>query len=130
MGQEKKRARETTCFQNGIKIFGDAWTLFIINSLQDGEKRFCELQRLLNNLNPVTLSSRLKKLEKLKFIERKEETIDKLSVTYALTEKGSGMLVIIKDIEAYAQKYLRWLYGNLNELKKYGSLANSMGDVE
>ncbi len=115
MGQAKKtlvhekrpvKSSKTACLHDGLKIFGDAWTLFIINSLQSGEKRFCELQRFLGNINPVTLSSRLKKLEKLKFIERKEETIDKLSVTYNLTAKGAGMIPIIKHIEEYAGKYL------------------------
>ena len=97
---------KTKCFEDGIKIFGDAWTLFIINILADGEKRFCEIQRRLDNINPVTLSNRLKKLEKFGFLKRKEETIDKLSVTYSLSKKGLGMLPIIKNIEAYAKRYL------------------------
>ncbi len=100
------KMQKSKCFHDGLKIFGDTWTLFIISSLADGEKRFCELQRLVDNVNPVTLTSRLKKLEKLKFIERKEETIDKISVTYSLTKKGAGVVPVLRSIESYAQKYL------------------------
>jgi|GEM_PF-593997 len=94
------------CVEKGLEIFGDAWTLFIVSSLAEGEKRFCELQRVLGNLNPVTLTSRLKKMEKLGFVERKTEKIDKLSVSYALTKKGFAMLPVLREIENYAKKYL------------------------
>ena len=99
-------SKKPACTREGLKIFGDAWTLFIFSSLADGEKRFCELQRRLDNINPVTLTSRLKKLEKLGFIQRKEELIDKLSVSYCLTKKGEGTLPILREIEHYAKKYL------------------------
>lgn len=99
-------AMKSKSMANGVKIFGDHWTLFIISTLSQGEKRFCELQRNLNDINPVTLTNRLKKLEKLGFIKRREETIDKLSVTYELTKKGEGMVAVIQTIETYAKKYL------------------------
>jgi DNA-binding HxlR family transcriptional regulator len=94
------------CVGKGHEIFGDVWTLFIIRSLSDGEKRFCEIQRKVGGVNPVTLTSRLKKLEKMGFIERKKELIDKLSVSYSLTKKGVGMLPVLQAIETYAKKYL------------------------
>lgn len=94
------------CVGKGHEIFGDVWTLFIVRSLADGEKRFCEIQRKVGGVNPVTLTSRLKKLEKMGFIERKKELIDKLSVSYSLTKKGEGMLPVLQAIETYAKKYL------------------------
>ena len=94
------------CIRKGLEIFGDAWTLFIIRSLSGGTKRFCGLQRELDNVNPVTLTSRLKKLEKLGFVERKKDLEDKLSVNYSLTKKGVGMLPVLHQIETFAQKYL------------------------
>jgi len=94
------------CVGKGHEIFGDVWTLFIIRSLADGQQRFCEIQRKVGGVNPVTLTSRLKKLEKLGFIARKKELIDKLSVSYSLTKKGEGMLPVLQAIETYAKKYL------------------------
>lgn len=94
------------CFYTAIKIFGDSWTLFIIDSLAEGEKRFCELERAVADVNPVTLANRLKKLEKLGFINRREHTLDKLSVTYLLTKKGAGLIPILRAMEVYAKKHL------------------------
>lgn len=101
-----KKKAGNTCTHEGLKIFGDAWTLFIIKSLAEGQKRFCEIQRSVESINPVTLTTRLKKLERCGFIERKKELVDKLSVSYDLTKKGRGMLPILREIELYARKYL------------------------
>jgi DNA-binding HxlR family transcriptional regulator len=89
-----------------LTVFGDAWTLFIIDALSTGGRRFSELERSIQNICPVTLANRLKKLEQLGFIHREEGTLDKLSVVYFLTEKGSGMLPIIKKMRVYAERYL------------------------
>lgn len=91
---------------SAIKLIGDDWILCIVGSLKAKELRFCELQRAVTGINPVTLTNRLKRLEKEKIIRRKEETLDKLSVVYELTEKGQGILPIIKEIDQFAKKFL------------------------
>lgn len=88
-----------------LKILGDYWTLLIIKSLGESEMRFCELQRAAGDVNPVTLTSRLKKLEECSFLERKEESLDKQSVTYHLTEKGRGVLPIIASIDTFSENF-------------------------
>lgn len=106
---DKKAKNNPVCgkaLATGLKIFGDTWTLFIVNSLSTGEKRFCELQREVGDLNPVTLTSRLKKLQKEGFVERKKESMDKLSVSYLLTKKGRGMLPVLRKIESFAKQYI------------------------
>lgn len=94
------------CFKEGFKLLGDAWSLLIIRNLSDGGMRFCGLQRKLDNVNPVTLTNRLKKLEKLRLIERETETIDRNSVCYSLTRQGKELLPILHSLESYARKYL------------------------
>lgn len=89
-----------------LRVFGDAWTLFIIDALRSGSKRFSELERAIPDICPVTLSGRLRKLEKLGFVKREEKTLDKLSVSYSLTAQGADMLPIIKNMRAYAEKHL------------------------
>ena len=90
----------------GIKMLGDAWILCIVGTLSKGNLRFNELQRAIAGINPTTLTSRLKKLEKEKMIARKEETIDKLSVIYSLTDKGKAILPTLKEIQLFADKFL------------------------
>ena len=91
---------------NGIKILGDVWILCIVGTLAKKEMRFNEIQRTVTGINPTTLTDRLKKLEKEKMILRKEETVDKLSVTYSLSDKGKGILPILKEINIFANKFL------------------------
>ncbi|MFZ5535228.1 MAG: winged helix-turn-helix transcriptional regulator [Patescibacteria group bacterium] len=94
------------CSAHELQILGDYWTLSIIQVLSASEKRFSEIERELASINPTTLSNRLKKLEEQGLIVRKEETVDKLSVVYALTDKGIGILPILKQIKLFAEKYL------------------------
>lgn len=90
---------------NAINIIGDSHVLCIISNLGNRGMRFNELQRSINGINPTTLSDRLKRLEKEKIISRQEETVDKVSVVYELTEKGQGIIPIIKKIAKFAQKF-------------------------
>jgi DNA-binding HxlR family transcriptional regulator len=89
-----------------MKLLGDFWTLMIIETLRDEEKRFCQIERDLPASNPVTLTSRLKKLEMLELVVRRTETVDKVSVSYGLTPKGRAILPIIDQIKLFAENHL------------------------
>lgn len=91
------------CSKN-LKLLGDYWTLRIIDALRSGEKRFCQLQRDVENPSPTTLTDRLKNLEVMHLISRSEETQSKISVTYSLTNRGKEVLPIIDAINALSQK--------------------------
>lgn len=97
--------KKASCTNVGLRLLGDYWSLSIIQGLQLGEKRFCKIERLLPGINPTTLTNRLKKLESEKIISRREETIDKLSVTYVLTQKGLAVVPIIRAIATFASTY-------------------------
>lgn len=85
-------------FNNTLKILGDFWTLRIIGALESGPMRFCEIERTLQNSNPVTLTNRLKKLEKFSYVARSAETVDRQSVSYALTTKGEKVLPVVASL--------------------------------
>jgi len=87
-----------------MKLMGDYWTLKVIDSLKHGELRFCELQRRLEGLNPVTLTNRLKKLERAMLVKRSESAQDKISVSYTLTSLGKEALPIIQSLDQFAVK--------------------------
>lgn len=92
-----------TCLST-LKLLGDYWTLRIIDALRDGEMRFCEVQRRVDNLNPVTLTDRLKKLEDAQMLIRKEDTLGKVSVSYTLSDKGTECIPVIEAINTFAAK--------------------------
>ncbi len=94
------------CTSSTLKLLGDFWTLAIIDALASQELRFCEIERALPDINPVTLTNRLKKLEQTGLIERREETVDKLSVTYRLTKQGRGIMPILAAIQEFTDNDL------------------------
>ena len=102
-----KNANYTKCSPKELKMLGDFWTLAILQVLGTSEKRFSEIERELTKASPTTLTNRLKKLEEQKLIKRKEETVDKLSVVYSLTDKGRGTLPILHEIRLFANKFLK-----------------------
>jgi DNA-binding HxlR family transcriptional regulator len=87
-----------------LKLLGDFWTLRIIDALSGGEVRYCELQRRIGNVNPVTLTSRLKKLEDARLINRTEEPINKVAVSYSLTELGHAALPVLSAVNHFSDK--------------------------
>jgi DNA-binding HxlR family transcriptional regulator len=87
-----------------IKILGDYWTLRIIDRLGEGEIRFCDLQRAVDNCNPVTLTNRLKKLEETGLVSRIADPDEKNCVTYKLTGRGQDALPVIAAIDTFAKK--------------------------
>lgn len=100
MKQQGTTPTETT---DGLKLLGDFWTLRVVGALEIGEVRFCELQRLLGNVNPVTLTNRLKKLEEARLVRRTEESVDGCSVTYSLTRRGQKVLPIVAAIDSFSK---------------------------
>ncbi len=94
---------EDHCQAEALKLLGDYVTLRIIDFLRATEKRFTELQRSIGDVNSVTLSNRLKRLEAAGVIERKEATIDRQSVAYRLTDLGAGLLPILREIQNFTR---------------------------
>lgn len=93
-------------FNEAFKLLGDFCTLRVIEVIGDGALRFSEIQRGLDNINPVTLTSRLKKLEEAGVISRQVETVDRQSVVYALTEKGAACLPVIDAIKTFTLQHI------------------------
>lgn len=80
--------------------------LIIVNELMQGTCRFNALQRRACGISPVTLTDRLKKLERLGIIERAAKLQDRLSVSYCLTTKGEAMRPIMQGIRKFGEQYL------------------------
>ena len=98
----------TTCkdpviFDEAMKLVGDFWTLRLVDAIRDDEVRFCEIERRIPDINPATLTGRLKKLEEASVIDRRVETLDKQSVCYALTERGKGIIPILESIRSFTE---------------------------
>ncbi len=92
------------CSEAGLKLIADYWVLRIVEELHraDAPLRFCELQRLLEDVSPVTLTARLRVLDERGFVSRTEGAQSKTSVSYGLTDGGRRMLPVIQAISDFA----------------------------
>jgi DNA-binding HxlR family transcriptional regulator len=105
MTMEHGAHSEDHCRAETLKLLGDYVTLRIIDFLRTGELRFTELQRSIGDVNSVTLSNRLKRLESAGILEREEATIDRQSVAYRLTNVGKGLLPLLREIQGFTMRY-------------------------
>ena len=104
---DRPHLSEDHCQAQALKLLGDYVTLRVVDFLRVNELRFTELQRSMGDVNSVTLSSRLKRLEAAGVIERKEATIDRQSVAYRLTALGKGLLPVLREIQNFTRRNAR-----------------------
>lgn len=93
------------CVKEATRILGDKWTPQLLRYFVNEESvRFCQIQDLVEGINPRTLSARLDALESEGIIE-KITAPQKSRCEYRLTEKGKALAPILHDMEAWSYKY-------------------------
>ena len=95
---------KNVCLES-LRILGDFWTLRIIDALRGGQVRYCSLQRSVGNINPVTLTDRLKRLEQTGLIARIEDVTDRVSVAYELTALGREALPVVAAVDRFSKRF-------------------------
>ena len=95
-----------TPLDRAIHLLGDAWVLLIITNLLHGSMRFNILRAELNHISSKTLSSRLKLLESLGFVQRRAFLEIPPRVEYHITEKGQELGEVIEALEKFGNKHL------------------------
>lgn len=91
--------------ERAMNIIGKRWTALIIRDLASGAKRFCQLERSLDDISPRVLSRRLNELEQKKIIKRKVFTSSPVRVEYSLTKKGEDLTKVIDSMAAWGTKW-------------------------
>ena len=89
-----------------IHLMGDTWVLLIVMNLLQGSMRFNALRATLGHISSKTLSSRLKLLEELDFVQRLAFLEIPPRVEYHLTEKGRELGDVIAALEQFGNKHL------------------------
>lgn len=89
-----------------IHLLGDTWVLLIVMNLLQGAMRFNALRTTLGHISSRTLSSRLKLLEELDFVQRRAFLEIPPRVEYHLTEKGRELGDVIAALEQFGNKHL------------------------
>jgi len=101
----KTATEEIGCVKAATEIIGDKWTPQLLRFFANEQcVRFCQLQEMVGNINPRTLSARLAMLEENDIIY-KEATSSEKRCEYLLTEKGKALVPILHDMENWSRTY-------------------------
>lgn len=101
----KQATKSIGCVKAATDILGDKWTPQLLRFFGSSDSlRFCELQEMVGGINPRTLSARLAHLEESGII-KKSTTPSSARCKYMLSEKGTALLPIIRDMEQWSLHY-------------------------
>ncbi|MCL6600712.1 MAG: helix-turn-helix transcriptional regulator [Alicyclobacillus macrosporangiidus] len=103
MGDEEfKRAVETT-----LNVIGGKWKPMILCHLQEGPKRFGELQRSLPGITAKMLTQQLRELEQDGLVNRQVYAQIPPKVEYSLTECGRTTQEVLDAMSRWGRQYRR-----------------------
>ncbi|MGL5617017.1 MAG: winged helix-turn-helix transcriptional regulator [Sarcina sp.] len=104
--------KEFVCLLDvGFETIRGKWKSIILCHLNEGPKRFLELQRITKGVSQKVLTENLKDLEQEGILEKIIYPEIPPKVEYKLTEKGLELSSALKIIENWSMKY----YSNLVE---------------
>lgn len=96
-----------TCpIDNTFKIIGKKFTVHIIrNMTRLGQNRFNEFLESIEGINPKTLSTRLREMEKNGIIEKRIYPGTPVKIEYIITRKGLALKPILEAMATYSMQY-------------------------
>jgi DNA-binding HxlR family transcriptional regulator len=89
-------------FRNVLDKVGDKWSFLIFAVLEDGPKRFNEIQRLIGDISNRVLTRKLRELERDGYVTRTRRADTANQYVYALTNVGQSILEPIKTFLDWA----------------------------
>lgn len=89
-----------------VSLLSGKWKLKILLKLQEGTKRFKELERELKGITPRMLVRELKELEEKKIVIRTVYPEIPSRVEYSLTEEARSLRQVIDIIEKWGHNHL------------------------
>ena len=91
---------------NTLSIIGKKLTILLLrNMIFLKQKRFNEFHNSIEEINPKTLSIRLKELERDRLIKREVFNETSVRIEYYLTEKGKALQPILEQMGLFSMKY-------------------------
>ncbi|MEY3150295.1 MAG: hypothetical protein RLY92_522 [Chloroflexota bacterium] len=102
----KKQTMATPCPISDIaKIVGRKWTLELVYHLGT-HSTFNSLKAAMDNLNPATLTQRLRQLEADGLVSRTIVSTAPIHISYQLTKKGAALKPVIKALYSWTERYV------------------------
>jgi DNA-binding HxlR family transcriptional regulator len=93
------------CVAAAMDIIGNKWTALLLRDLASGSKRFSELQKSIEGINPRTLSQRLDELERCQIITKASYAEVPPRIEYTLTPKGQDLVPVLRQMAQWGERY-------------------------
>jgi DNA-binding HxlR family transcriptional regulator len=90
---------------DALYVIGGKWKLRIIVALREGNRRFNEMQRLIDGISAKVLSTELKDLELNGFVRRNVFTGTPVVVEYELTEYAETLNGVLKELSEWGARH-------------------------
>ena len=90
---------------DALFVIGGKWKLRIIVALTEGNRRFNEMQRLIEGISAKVLSTELKDLELNGFVRRNVFTGTPVVVEYELTEYAGTLGGVLQALSEWGAKH-------------------------
>jgi DNA-binding HxlR family transcriptional regulator len=85
---------------------GARWTVFVLNALEHGPKRFVELKTHIQGITSKVLTETLRTLEHDGLIARTDYEENPPRVEYELTELGRSLLEPLRAVRRWAEEHV------------------------
>jgi len=102
-------------FEKAMGLISTRWVGLILFDLLDGPKRFSEMESDMP-ISGRLLSDRLKLLEREGIISRNIYSEFPVRIEYELTDKGSALEPVIREIQGWAEDHIT--HEEVKETKK------------
>jgi DNA-binding HxlR family transcriptional regulator len=112
-GQLQQQKPDSLCknmkccpINNTLNIIGKKFTLLLLrNMMLLKQTRFNQFMDSIEQINPKTLSLRLKEMEKDGLIKRKVYEETPVRIEYVLTEKAMALTPIVEQMAIFSMRY-------------------------
>jgi DNA-binding HxlR family transcriptional regulator len=90
---------------NTSKLIGKKFTVLLVRNMMSNQTRFNQFLDSIQGINPKTLSTRLKEMEKNGLIQRKIYHETPVKIEYYLTERGKALKSVLDQMAAFSARY-------------------------
>ena len=93
-------------YQRALSILERRWMGLVLRALLDGPHRFNEVLAAVPGITDTLLTQRLRELEAVQLVERRVLGGPPVRVEYELTEAGRDLERVLREIAAWASRWL------------------------
>jgi DNA-binding HxlR family transcriptional regulator len=93
-------------FHRAVELIGSRWTGAIIQTLLSGPVRYAIIKNAIPDITDRMLSERLRSLESEDVLIRRVLPESPIRVEYELTSKGRSLQKALREIGAWAEKWI------------------------